>query len=334
MLRSIRSFIGPAAWSLALCAAPAAAVDGVQEINQTCAAGPGCFPGDGPRFPVTILQPGSYRLTSNLTLPDENTSAIRVEASEVSIDLNGFAIVGVTTCAGLPVTCATTGTGNGVEIDDDGQRVGVSVRNGSIRGMGSRGVLLGALSSAEDLRVRESGVVGIEVGSHSAVRNCEVFSNRFRGIVASNSVVSGNTAVNNGLAGIEVGDCVVSGNMATLNQGLGISVGGHSTVIANTASNNWGHGIVAAGDSTLVDNTASNNARLGAPPFDGIACGARCNVRGNTATQNSGRGLSLGANSAYRENVLGDNALGGVSGGVNTGANHCTGPNVVAATCP
>lgn len=47
---------------VAMLASPAYAVDGVREINQACAAGPGCFSGDTPGFPVEIHFLGSYRL--------------------------------------------------------------------------------------------------------------------------------------------------------------------------------------------------------------------------------------------------------------------------------
>ena len=39
-------------------------------------------------FPIVISAPGSYRLKSNLTVPDENTTAISVQADYVTIDLN------------------------------------------------------------------------------------------------------------------------------------------------------------------------------------------------------------------------------------------------------
>ena len=51
-------------------ALPALAVDGVLEINQACAESTGCFAGDSPGFPVTIQDPGSYRLTGALVLTD------------------------------------------------------------------------------------------------------------------------------------------------------------------------------------------------------------------------------------------------------------------------
>ena len=53
-----------------------AAGEGALEINHACASGPGCFPGDTPNYPVEITQPGSYLVTSNLTVPDENTDGI------------------------------------------------------------------------------------------------------------------------------------------------------------------------------------------------------------------------------------------------------------------
>jgi len=79
---------------LALGSAPALAVAGVLEINHTCAVQTGRFAPNAGGFPLLITNPGSYRLTSNLTLPDENTIGILVNADDVTIDLNGFAVIG------------------------------------------------------------------------------------------------------------------------------------------------------------------------------------------------------------------------------------------------
>jgi hypothetical protein len=312
---------------------PALAVDGVLEINHICATTTGCFAGDSSRYPVTISAPGSYRLTSNLAVPDENTSAIRVEASSVSIDLNGFEIAGITTCPGLPPLCVSTGLGSGVEVDD-AQRESVSVRNGSIRGMGRAGVILGALALVENVRVRENGFLGIALmAAHGAVRHCQAQSNGSFGITASGAVVYDNVASVNGQYGIAA-DGTLSGNVANLNAAGGISAGANATVIGNSADGNRGHGITAAWGATIVNNTASDNAVLLGPPVHGISCGSGCTVRGNTAHLNSGYGLSLGANSAYGENTLVDNGQGGASGGVSTGGNYCAGPGVGLASCP
>ncbi len=323
-----------AALTLAL-ATSAFAVDGVREISHACAVGDGCFSGDGARYPVTIVQSGSYRLTSDLAVPDENTSAIRIEASDVTIDLNGFAISGVTTCSGLPPACASVGTGNGVEVDDDGLRGSISVRNGSIRGMGHDGIRLGWLAVVENVRVRENGVAGIELAaSHGTVRGCQALSNGSHGIVTAGGLIADSVASANGQFGIQ-GAGTISGNTAELNGSGGIRAYAIATVAGNTASGNRGHGIDAAAGSTVEHNTASDNALLGGPPYyHGIVCADDCTVRGNTASMNSGFGLSLGADAAYGANTLANNGQGGVSGGVNTGANHCSGANVVSAACP
>ena len=76
------------------------AADGVTEINQASVEAAG-------GFPYVISEPGSYTLSGNLTVPDENTNAIEVEAPDVTVDLNGFAIIG-------PVKCLSFNTrGNG-----------------------------------------------------------------------------------------------------------------------------------------------------------------------------------------------------------------------------
>ena len=76
-------------------ASSAWAVDGVVLINQASALAGNVTPGDTPGFPVTISQPGSYRLAGNLTVPDANTTAIEVTATgQVTVDLNGFVISG------------------------------------------------------------------------------------------------------------------------------------------------------------------------------------------------------------------------------------------------
>jgi hypothetical protein len=61
----------------------------------------------------------SYRLSGNLSVPDENTTGIVIqsfspgEVGNVTVDLNGFAIRGVTVCTGFgsDTVCAPKGTG-------------------------------------------------------------------------------------------------------------------------------------------------------------------------------------------------------------------------------
>ena len=67
-LTTMRTYVLPTPFLLLALAAPALAVDGVLEINQTCAVQTGCFVGDTAGYPVTIYSKtgGSYRLTGDL----------------------------------------------------------------------------------------------------------------------------------------------------------------------------------------------------------------------------------------------------------------------------
>jgi parallel beta-helix repeat protein len=300
----MRSFVSALVLFLTL-PTPALASDGVLEINRACAVQTGCFAGDTAGFPVTISARGSYRLTSNLALPDENTDGIQISNDNVSIDLAGFEIRGPVVCSGAPLTCVpATGTGSGVASNSSFS--GLSVRNGSIRGMGLYGVSLGFQSEVANLRVRENRINGIYVGN--------------------GSTVSGNTAHSNGGAGIFVGSgSTVSGNTAYLNGNDGIFAGNGSTVSGNTAYRNEDDGIAVAEGSTVSSNAAYLNGDTG------IFTAPGCTVIGNTMRQNTGFGLNAQSQSGYRENVLSNNTGGTVTGlGINAGNNVCDG----SLTCP
>lgn len=221
--------------------APAAdAVDGVLEINQTCAVQTGCFGGDtAAGYPVTIITAGSYRLTTNLIVPNENTSGIVVSTSDVGIDLNNFAIIR-SGCEGATTNCTPApGTGSGVEITSLANR-GLSVKSGSITGMGNCGVLLGEQTEVSGLRVRWNSFAGIGAGA--------------------GSTVSGNTAFQNADDGINAGDgSTVSGNTVYSNGGNGIRTQGGSTVQRNTVSANGAYGLLLVSPAAYGENVITNN---------------------------------------------------------------------------
>lgn len=302
---------------------PAWAVDGVIEINQARAMKGGVTPGDEPGFPVTIGLAGSYRLTGNLTVPDANTTAIHITVEDVTVDLNGFAIVGP----------GAAGTGRGIDTlvisppFFSSLKGGITVVNGTIRGMGGDGVIVGPWSRVEKLHARNNGGNGVSDGG--------------------NSVVSGNTVGSNGAAGIRSNEgSLVSGNTATSNLGDGItSVNGRITVTGNTVLHNEGKGIDAGEASTVAGNMASFNLKDGISVFSGLVSGNTVNrnqfgangisalgdstVRGNTVSGNLGVGLVLGPHAGYANNVVSGNSGGEVSGGIQIGPNVCG-----TALCP
>jgi len=204
------------------------AVDGVVLINQSTVLAAG-------GFPYQITQSGSYRLTGNLTVPDADTTAIQVTANDVTIDLNGFGIIGPTICtgpAGSPVTsCAPLGRGFG--IGSAGSSSDLSVSNGFVRGMGS---------------------TGIGIATEGSVQNVRAISNGLNGIVAYN--VSGSVASFNGQAGIISNQGTLSGNTTLYNGKVGILSSCPGSVVGNTANGNGLQNLSLA-NSTC---TAANNA--------------------------------------------------------------------------
>ena len=274
----------------------AVAVDGILEINQSCAVETGCFPGDTPGFPVTIVGSAgrSYRLTSDLGFFGQDTTAIDVTAEDVTIDMAGFRIA----CSSFvpPSTiqpCSVTGPGTGVGIKG-GKRI--HVRDGTLVGMPMAGVLLGDQCTVRGLRVTKSG----SASSGNGIRCME--GGTIEGNSVSESVSTNSTAVSGGFGSI------VTGNAVFRNEGDGIFVGIGSTVSGNSVFANTGDGIQSPGGSLIEQNSVSFN---------------------------DGWGLLLTEPGiGYRANVVYANGnplnSSNVSGGVDMGGNMCGGNT----TCP
>jgi len=233
-------------------AGPALAVDGVAEINQTCAVETGCFSGDSAGFPVTISASQSYLLTGNLDVSaqavPENVTAIDVNTHDVTIDLNGFTIRGT----------GTTGSGDGINADFWND---VTVKNGVIRGMGDEGIQTDRRARIVDVALIENGGDGVFVDLYSVVRDCVAFANGGTGINANLSVIQGNVAGDNGADGINGNNgSSVTNNSSTLNDGDGIEVRFGSNVLGNTMRGNGGVGLnVPSGTSGYAQNVIETN---------------------------------------------------------------------------
>jgi hypothetical protein len=126
---------------LGACAA-AFAVDGQVLINQSTVMAAG-------GFPYAITQPGSYKLSGNLT-PPVNVSAISISARGVTLDLNGFGIY--CSVAGVNFSC----------VDSSLAQQDTVLRNGSVVVSGSQffrtfGVTMNGRSTIENLRIQVPG---------------------------------------------------------------------------------------------------------------------------------------------------------------------------------
>ena len=218
-------------------ASVAQAVDGTFLISQNLVNASG-------GFPYTITQPGSYRLTSNLSLPDENTVAIRIGADNVTLDFNGFSIIGPVSCAGTPPICSpANGRGAGV---DPGAKRNITVMNGTIRGT-SFGV--GVIDSNELVRgMGDNGTVRgmkiLSVGGHpfsSAISfgNSSLVAENILKDISGEGIfgTSGNTITNNVVTNVgQFGACINTGGS-----------GGHGGTISNNTCRDASAGIVSGG---------------------------------------------------------------------------------------
>jgi parallel beta-helix repeat protein len=214
----------------------------VTKITQIKANNGNVTSGDAPGFPVTISRSGRYLLTTNLTVPNANTTAIEITVDNVTLDLNGFTISNSGTLE--------PGTGIGVSVNDT-NRVNTTVVSGTVQHMGSHGIHLGHLARVERTQVIGNFGYGIDVGSNSTVSSNIANGNGDDGIkVGESSIVTGNTVRFNG-DGIDVlPGSSVTNNVATDNSRVGILTECPVVVIGNMASNNEALDIVYGGENT------------------------------------------------------------------------------------
>ncbi len=233
---------------VAMASVPASlyAVDGQVVINQsTLNAAGGTY---------TITQPGSYKLSGNLTAKDQNTNVIVIAADHVTIDLNGFAILGTADCSGGLNPCAGSGAGAGIRTALGPPRFNITIRNGTIQGMGATGIdLYGDSYLVEQMRIRSNGLGGILI----------IASNDDGGSIVQYNTVERNGG--NGTNGIFLSRGSVHHNTVSVNW-TGINIGG-GTVSDNFINRNLIRGLDGASGVSYKGNVLQGN---GTNIFSGV----------------------------------------------------------------
>jgi parallel beta-helix repeat protein len=234
-----------------------------------------------------INAPGSYYLTGNITgAPGKH--GISIQANDVTLDLNGFALIGV-----------GGGASRGVNVPL--AQSGFCIHDGSVRGWTSGGVQAGAaVTLAERLRLSDNvGAIGLVVGNGSMVKDC---------------VATGNATGFSLPDRTQVSDCI-----ATVNTGVGFDCTSYVSIIDCTASRNGGNGIVAEASCSVIRCTATRNI----PNGYGIKAGAGCTIADCTASSNGLDGIWVDAGSTVRGCTVHANESRGIS--ANNGGCHVTG---------
>ncbi|MFM9957443.1 MAG: right-handed parallel beta-helix repeat-containing protein [Phycisphaerales bacterium] len=271
-----------------------------------------------------IAQPGSYYLTGNVT-GEAAKYGIEIAASGVTIDLNGFDLLGV---AGSLDGIAATG----------GNQRNITIRNGSVRNWGGDGIDLFTTTNLSRVEgVHSSGNVGdgIRPGDGGLVVNCNASYNGDDGITSSLTVIGCVARNNTGNGILILNGGSVTDSSAFDNTGHGIYAGNGCNV-TNCTSRDNGDGIIAFGDSLIKDcSTVSNtgygiNGQQGTTIIDciasengsdGIIVLSQSLVRGNTCTGNTSDGIFV---SSSGENRIEGNHMAGNGRGL-----HVIGPGNV-----
>lgn len=200
-------------------------------------------------LPFTITSCGSYFLTGCLT----GTEGITVDASDVTIDLNGFSLRG------------QPGSADGIRVA--GPHENITIMGGHLADWGEDGVDLESArnTSVRDVAVRDCLGTGIRVHG-GIVRGC-VVSDCGIGIDGSSSLVLDCSLRRNSTAGIRGAASLVSGSVSNGNMGSGMELVGECRVAGNVSSTNDGPGItLTGGQNQVVDNLLFDNDQAGSIP--------------------------------------------------------------------
>lgn len=221
-----------------LVVSPASAVtneNGDTLITQAAVNAGNITPGDAPGFPVTISQPGTYRLATNLTVTTA-VNGIEVRANEVTIEMGGRTLAG-------------SGVGrNGIASFNRTLRV----VNGNVRGFTLDGIrTIAPYLTVSDMIVTANGRNGIHADNGSSTAPIDV----------EFSSTSDSKVTFNGTQGILCGhNCRVQYSLISHNGGFGVyfdGMGGFA--LGNTVTQNGTTGIVFDSGGGAGNNTVSGN---------------------------------------------------------------------------
>lgn len=249
-----------------------------------------------------ISQFGSYYLTDNFT-GEAGKHGIEIAVSNVTLDLNGFSIIGA------------TGALNGVHVSAF-RGTNIVIRNGLIRTFPGSGVLCEPNFgnpphvTIDRVQAQGNGGDGFRVEFNSRVISCVAIENGARGIYTIGSCrIENSQSSLNGTNGIETNiSSIVIGCASTSNGGAGFAVSLGTLVTDSIAANN-NVGITGSGaviESCCFYSNAGN----------GIGVSIGCAITSCIAYSNSGHGISTGQGAT----VIGCSAYINGSSGISVGA--------------
>lgn len=243
----------------------------------------------------TTPHPGAYYLESDL-VGEAGKSCIRV-GSNVTIDLNGFALIGA------------SGSQHGIDggVDDSSN---VTVINGTIRGFGGAAIHSDTDVGQSGWHVEGVRVVGngngVILPRHSVVTNCMAINNAGTSFAAIWGSSFEGCIANYGARGFNAfTGATVTNCAAQYNDQYGFSISDGSSAIGCAARSNGTDGFIADDGCTISNCTASDNGH------DGISLGTKCAALNNVSENNGAQAQGAGIRTTGQRNRVQGNSLTG-----------------------
>jgi len=251
--------------------------------TQRTPIGVNTTPGDALSL-FKITQSGSYYLTGNIT-GVVGKHGIEIESGAVTLDLMGFALVGV------------AGSLDGVHVTNPLNDI--AVINGSVQKW-ERGINISSATHTRVADVQASSNVstGMLTGANSVVTNCGAHLNGSHGIFVTSGTVLDCSARNNTNVGIVCFDGCVIANSSAGNNGTGVSLGDGNSITDCAVHDNNGIGIDASEGNTIINCSVSRNT------LDGIRVFNSNTIRSNNCYRNGDGGDGAGIHAEGSDNRI------------------------------
>ena len=262
-----------------------------------------------------ISEPGYYYLRDSIVVKSSsNLRAIRINSDNVTLDLNGFAIIST-----------TKGTYDGIRVI--GNHNNIVIKNGIVRGFGFDGIYAEVAdgSTFKNLRLYDNDDDGLNVGDNCLVVDCFARNNGRNGIRANKSnIIRDCTSSYNGWDGFTLfNGTLIYNSISHNNSKQGIEAFYGCRVEACTVFENSYNGIRCYSSILCLGNTAYRNGEHGIDGVENIlAMNNVCNENGVCISENTclsgvlgsdlnvGAGIRVNSNSVVQDNECVGNYFG------------------------
>jgi len=265
-------------------------------------------------LPYAINSSGSYQIWSNLT-GLAGADGITINADDVTIDLNGFALLG------------GPGAQSGVFIDTTGGLGrNITIKNGSIRDWDVDGIrgTGGWATTVQDIWCDNTAGMGINITNQSTVVDCVVTNSALDGITgtAGCTVINCRTRMCTG-TGIVVQDGSIALNCTSFGNADGYTAIESSVIQDCIAIGNTNFGAILDFGSTITGCTIRHSGG------SGIECLNENVVENNRLSMNVNAGIGAGINVVGSTNRIVGNSVISLPGGGAVGIDVLTAQNTV-----